>query len=132
MNRTWTERAYCLFPIFDPRDNHPDKTRLRLMGMGGKAVGLRSDGIKLTAAVILPNIWPVGFDWIRLANERLDTLLDDECHCSQFAQCPKHQLLAQQWAATDLGNNAIVPEMVPDILQGIVTPKKPKSAIILM
>lgn len=120
MNRTWKERAYCTMPLF-----HPERPGM-LVGMCGKAVGMRSDGQRLTAVVILPPIWPVHFDWVRLANERLDTLLPEDCHCSSLGQCPVHKLLAQQWATTDMTRNVIVPETVPEILQGIVTPKKSK------
>jgi hypothetical protein len=124
MIRTWKQRAYCTMPLY-----HPQQPGI-LIGMCGKAVGIRSDNQRLVCVVILPTIWPEKFDWVQLANQRLDTLLIEDCHCSQFSQCPHHQLLAQQWAALDLSRSAIVPEMVPEILQGIVTPRA-KKAIIL-
>jgi hypothetical protein len=124
VKRTWKDKAYILRPVFDP----DSKTGVfRVVAISGIAVGLRSDHHKLQVGVILPTIWPANFDWIAIADQRLDTLL--ECACSQFGQCPSHQMLAQQWATVDLSRNVIVPDTVPEILHGIVVPKR--SPIIL-
>ena len=55
----------------------------------GRCVGVRSDGPMATADVLFTPIWEEGFDWTRLAKQRLDSYL--LCQCSPGGYCGLHR-----------------------------------------
>ena len=66
----------------------------------GRCVGVRSDGAMATGDVIFPPIWKEGFDWTRLAKQRLDSYL--LCQCSPGGYCGLHRG-DNPWFEEDMG-----------------------------
>jgi hypothetical protein len=113
----WVEIAYFLQMAMNPKTG-------QFGGVQGNCIGQRSDTKRILGIVILPiAVWPEGFDWQKLARERLETFLD--CHCSQFGPCEFHALKTMEWATLDITRANVAPHDLPKVLRDHYKIKSP-------
>lgn len=82
----------------------------------GRAVGLRGDDNNFVADFILAPIYPEGFDWTKVARQRLETFLG--CNCGAGKMCSTHRMYMQQWSEADADRlNRMSAEPMPECLE---------------